>query len=217
MKNAILFDLDGTLTDSGDGIINCASLALRHFGLPVPERKAMEVFVGPPLRDTFLQFGVPEASVPEAIEVFRRRYASVGKFENAPYPGIHAMLQALQERGWRLFVATSKPEVLAVEILEKFKLAPYFEKICGATLDSSRTSKEAVIAFLLEQTPDLGPAVMVGDTAFDVRGAAFHHIPTVGVAWGYGSVEDMERSGAAAIAEAPGELPRLLEQMFAAM
>lgn len=212
MKNeTILFDLDGTLTDSGEGIINCATLALEHFGLPVPDRNTMRVFVGPPLRDTFLQFGVREADIEEAIAVFRGRYSKVGKFENIPYAGIREMLEALQAAGHRLFVATSKPEMLAKEILAKFDLAGYFEQICGATLDGSRDSKASVIAYLLEQAGDVQNAVMVGDTAFDVIGAKEHGIPAVGVAWGYGLVAEMEQAGAMAIAENPEQLRKILE------
>ena len=209
-KRAVLFDLDGTLTDSGEGIINCATLALEHFGLPVPDRNAMRVFVGPPLRDTFLQFGVREADVEEAIAVFRGRYAKVGKFENVPYAGIRELLEALQAAGHRLFVATSKPEILAKEILAKFDLAGYFECICGATLDGSRDSKASVIAYLLELTGGVQNAIMVGDTAFDVIGAKEHGIPAVGVAWGYGSVAEMEQAGAMAIAKDPQQLREIL-------
>ena len=131
-KKAIFFDLDGTLTDSGEGIINCATLALEHFGIPVPSREKMRVFVGPPLDQTFIKFGVPAGKAQEAIEVFRSRYRTVGKFENFPYPGIRETLQTLKEQGHRLFVATSKPEVLANEVLAHFDLARYFEQIAGA-------------------------------------------------------------------------------------
>ena len=141
MPKTILFDLDGTLTDSGEGIINCASFALEHFGLPVPDRETMRVFVGPPLRDTFCSFGVPEDRVEEAIQVYRSRYIPIGIYENTPYPGISELLQQLHNMGHRLFVATSKPEQMAVTILEHFGLAGYFEKICGAVLDGSRDKR----------------------------------------------------------------------------
>ena len=121
------------------------------------------------------------------------------------------MLEALQAAGHRLFVATSKPEMLAKEILAKFDLAGYFEQICGATLDGSRDSKASVIAYLLEQAGDVQNAVMVGDTAFDVIGAKEHGIPAVGVAWGYGLVAEMEQAGAMAIAENPEQLRKILE------
>lgn len=210
IKKTILFDLDGTLTDSGEGIINCAALALSHFGLPVPDRETMRVFVGPPLHDTFVKFGVPANRADEAVAVYRSRYTTVGKFENHPYPGIREMLTALKEAGHTLLVATSKPEALSVEILEKFELARYFDRICGASLDRSRSTKEDVIAYLLEQASERDHMIMVGDTAFDVIGAAAHGIPCIGVAWGYGSISDMVSSGAVAIAETISQLQQLL-------
>ena len=203
---AIFFDLDGTLTDSGEGIINCAAMALEYFGLPVPSREEMRVFVGPPLDQTFIKFGVPSEKAQEAIEVFRSRYRTVGKFENFPYPGIREALQTLKEQGHRLFVATSKPEVLANEVLGHFALAEFFEQIAGATLDGSRSHKADVITYLLGLTGEVGQTIMVGDTAFDVIGAAAHGIPTIGVAWGYGEVADMENAGAAHIVYTMEEL-----------
>ena len=211
-QKSVFFDLDGTLTDSGEGIINCATLALEHFGLPVPSREDMGVFVGPPLDKTFVQFGVPEDKTQEAIDVFRSRYLVVGKFENTPYPGIHDLLATLKKQGHRLFVATSKPETTAVEILHKFDLAQYFEVICGATLDGSRVHKADVIAYLLGKIGTPEDILMVGDTAFDVTGAAAHGIPTIGVAWGYGKVSDMERAGAVGIAHTMEELEQFINR-----
>ncbi len=211
-KKAIFFDLDGTLTDSGEGIINCATLALEHFGLPVPSREEMRVFVGPPLDQTFIKYGIPADKTDEAIKVFRSRYTTVGKFENFPYPGVADMLQSLKEQGHRLFVATSKPEILANEVLRHFELDGFFEKIAGATLDGSRSHKADVITYLLGMTGDVGQTLMVGDTAFDVIGAAAHGISTIGVSWGYGTVEDMEKAGAVAIANSMAELVELINQ-----
>lgn len=209
---AILFDLDGTLTDSGEGIINCASLALEHFGLSVPSREEMRVFVGPPLSETFQKFGVPADRVDEAIAVYRSRYIPVGKFENTPYPGIRTLLETLQQHGHRLYVATSKPEGMSIDILEHFDLAKYFTRICGAAMDMSRNSKEAVIAYLLKESGEADNMVMVGDTTFDVVGAKAHGIPCIGVSWGYGEASDMEKAGASAIAHSPEALLALLEQ-----
>ncbi len=211
-KKAIFFDLDGTITDSGEGIMNCATLALEYFGLPVPSREEMRVFVGPPLDQTFIRFGVPADKTDEAIKVFRSRYTTVGKFENFPYPGVADMLQSLKEQGHRLFVATSKPEVMANEVIRHFDLDGYFEQIAGATLDGSRSHKADVITYLLGLTGDVGQTLMVGDTAFDVIGAAAHGISTIGVSWGYGTVEDMEKAGAIAIAHSMEELVALINQ-----
>lgn len=212
MTKSILFDLDGTLTDSGDGIINCAILALEHFKLPVPDRETLRVFVGPPLHETFMKFGVPADKAEEAVAVYRSRYVPIGMFENAPYDGIRELLETLKNQGHKLYVATSKPEWMAEEILKKFELADYFERICGATMDTSRTEKAQVIAYLLDLIGGAENAVMVGDTKFDVIGAAAHNIPTVGVSWGYGTVEDMQQAGAAAIAYTMQELLEYLNK-----
>ena len=208
---AILFDLDGTLTDSGEGIINCAALALEHFGLPIPSREEMRTFVGPPLTDTFMKYGVPADRTDEAVQVYRSRYIPIGKFENRPYPGIPELLEELVNRGHRLYVATSKPEFMSVEILEHFGLAKYFTRICGASSDSSRSTKDAVIAYLLEETGEAGNMVMVGDTKFDILGAKAHGIPAIGVAWGYGEVADMVQAGAVGIAYTMEELLGMLD------
>ena len=212
MKKTILFDLDGTLTDSCEGIINCVIYALERFGLPVPERESLRYFVGPPLHETFIKFGVPADRLEEAVEVYRSRYIPIGKFENTPYAGIEELLGRLVAEGHKLYVATSKPEKLSVEILEHFGLAKYFTLICGASTDRSRSTKEAVIAYLLEQSGDHDQILMVGDTVFDVIGAKMHGIPTLGVSWGYGEVEDMLNAGAAGIADTMDELYALLSQ-----
>ena len=199
MKKTILFDLDGTLTDSGEGIINCATLALRHFGLPIPSYADMRTFVGPPLRDSF--------------RVYRSRYIPTGMFENTPYPGIRELLEKLRAEGYTLYVATSKPEEMSVTILEKFDLVKYFHRICGASIDSSRSTKDAVIAYLLESSGAKEDMVMVGDTKYDILGAKAHGIPAIGVGWGYGKVEEMEEAGAVGIAKTMDELIGLIRGM----
>ena len=209
-KKSILFDLDGTLTDSGEGIINCSILALEHFGLPIPSREEMRVFVGPPLAESFVNHGVPADKAEEAVAVFRSRYVPIGIFENRPYDGIRELLQSLCESGHKLYIATSKPEPMAIKVLEHFDLAKYFTAICGATLSGDRVNKEDVIAYLLKESGEKDNMVMVGDTKFDIIGAKHHGIPAIGVSWGYGKVEDMVAAGAAAIADTPEQLLSLL-------
>ena len=211
-QKTILFDLDGTLTDSGEGIINCAALALEHFHIPVPSREAMRVFVGPPLTSTFRSFGIPEEKIPEAVKVFRSRYTPVGIFENTPYPGIRNLLETLNRQGHKLFVATSKPEEMAITVLRHFDLEKFFTGICGATMDESRTNKEEVIAYLLEKNGTADNMLMIGDTVFDVLGAASHGIPTIGVSWGYGDPEEMRKAGAKAVVSNMEELLSLIEK-----
>lgn len=211
MPKVILFDLDGTLTDSGEGIINCSIMTLKHYGCTIPSHEEMRTFVGPPLHESFIRFGVPAEKAEEAVEVYRSRYNTVGKFENTPYPGVRDLLETLKEHGHTLYVATSKPEETSVEILEHFDLAKYFDRICGASQDTSRCSKDAVIAYLLEQDGRIESMVMVGDTKFDVLGAKKHGIPAIGVSWGYGTVDEIEAAGAKAIAYTTQELLSLLE------
>ena len=211
MKKTILFDLDGTLTDSGEGIINCAIYAMEHFGLPIPPREELRVFVGPPLTDTLLKFGILQADIPEAIRLFRERYIPIGMYENTLYPGIRELLEQLKKDGHILCIATSKLESIAIDTLKHFGLETYFHYICGATADHSRDTKEQVIAYLMTQCKSDYPWIMVGDTAFDVLGAKMHNIPTIGVAWGYGVVEEMQQAGATAIVYNTEELRKQLQ------
>ena len=203
---SILFDLDGTLVDSGEGVLKCAELALRHFNLPIPSPEEMRTFVGPPLRDSFLRFGCTEEMAQEAIAVYRRRYTTVGKFELFVYPGIEKLLQDLTAIGCKLYVATSKPETVSVEILQHLGLARYFTYIAGADQDKGRSTKSEVIAYLLEQVGDLDGALMVGDTAYDVIGSAQHGIPCAGISWGYGTLESIEAAHPAVIVHSTEEL-----------
>lgn len=208
----MLFDLDGTLTDSGEGIMNCAIYALSHYGIEAPTEAELRTFVGPPLTDSFARFGVPKDRLEEAIRIYRSRYIPIGKFENHPYPGIRELLDKLKADGHQLYVATSKPEAMSIEILEHFNLAHYFKKICGASSDLSRNTKGAVIEYLLQECGTQEQVIMVGDTAYDVIGASAHGIPTIGVSWGYGLIEDMKSAGAVAIATTMDELYDLLTQ-----
>ena len=211
MKKTILFDLDGTLTDSGEGIMNCAKLALTTYGIPIPDDRILRTVVGPPLECSFARFGMKEEDIGDAIEVFRKRYTAVGKYENFPYPGIHELLRKLKAQGHTLAVATSKPEVMALDILHHFELDSFFDgNICGATLDRSRITKEDVITFLLNSMGNPENLIMVGDTQYDVIGAKAHGIPTIGVTWGYGEESTIKDAGAAAIAHNMEELLALL-------
>lgn len=207
----ILFDLDGTITDSGAGIMHGMEIVLKHYGLPIPDRQILRVIVGPPLRDSFIRFGIKPEDTAEALTIYRKFYVADGWLENAVYPGLEMVLRELKNQGCRVYIATSKPERMAQLILEHFNLAQYFELICGASEDGYRSSKDAVIRYLLEQiTPDPS-IVMVGDTHYDVEGAAAFGIPTIGVDWGFGENEDMLRSGAVAIALDAPHLLQLLK------
>lgn len=139
-ERIILFDLDGTLTDSGPGIMKASQFALRAYGVE-RDWQELDFFVGPPLDETFGQF-MPKEDIPGAIDQFRVYYHDVGWLENEPYPGVREMLDTLQKNGFRLFVATSKLESMAVQVLGHFGLAPYFEAICGAPGDNTQAGKK---------------------------------------------------------------------------
>ncbi len=211
MPKHILFDLDGTLTDSGEGIVNSARLIFEHYHLPMPTMAELKAFVGPPLVLSLRKHGVPEEKFEEAIGIYRGRYKVKGMYENFPYPGIESLLQTLQDQGHKLYVATSKPEYLAVGILEYFGLARYFTIIRGAAADDSRSKKSDVIASVLAQTGNDWDAIMVGDTIFDVEGAKEAGLPVIGVGWGYGSVAEMAQAGAP-IAQTMDELLEMLNR-----
>lgn len=212
MARCIYFDLDGTLTDSGEGIMNCAAKTLLHYGITPPPKEEMRFFVGPPLRTSFPKWGIPEEEVEEAIRIYRAFYVPDGMFQNKPYPGICSLLDTLQKEGYRLFVATSKPEHMSRAILEHFHMAGYFEDIVGAVADGNRDTKEQILTELKTRNQNAGDAIMVGDTVFDILGARAHNIPAIGVSWGFGEVADMEKAGAIAIADTMQQLYQLLKR-----
>ena len=208
--NAVLFDLDGTLTESGPGIMGSFRYAFRKLGLPLDENADLSIVIGPPLAWSFPQFGVPAERVDEAIKAYREDYNAQGKFNNRPYDGIAEMLQKLKDDGIKLYVATSKPEKMAREIIDHFDLTGYFEEIAGASFDLTRNTKIAVIEYLRDKTGFHENAVMVGDTRHDIIGASQAGLDGIGVSWGYGSVEEMKKAGAVAVADSPQELYELL-------
>lgn len=209
----ILFDLDGTLTDSAPGILACIDYALDDLGLERPAEDVMRTFLGPPLYDTFGgHFGLSEDDVHRAVAKYRERYHDVGLFENDVYDGIPALLAEVSAQV-PIAVATSKPTYSATRILEHFDLARYFTVIGGSELDGTRIHKEQVVAYSLTSMRDAGVGtapVMVGDREHDVRGAATHGVPCIGVLWGYGSREELDAAGAQAIAETVPELQGML-------
>ena len=211
MPKHILFDLDGTLTDSGEGIINSARLVFEHYHVPVPDLPTLKAFVGPPLILSLKNHGIPEDKLEEAIEVYRGRYRKIGMYENFPYPGIEELLKTLKAQGHKLYVATSKPEYLAVGILEHFGLAQYFDQIRGAAANDGNSRKADVIASVLNSLDAGQEAIMVGDTIFDVEGAQEMDLPVIGVSWGYGKVSEMAAAGAP-IANTMDELLEMLNQ-----
>ncbi len=212
MYKTILFDLDGTLTDPGQGITNSVAYALQKMGRPVPAREELYRYIGPPLVPSFQTYaGMTEAEARRALGFYREYFAPRGIFENAVYPGIPALLKALAAAGRQVVLATSKPEPFARQILAHFGLAGYFAFVAGSTLEETRTEKREVIAWALQNTGAAAAGtVMVGDRAYDVAGAAANGIPCIGVLFGYGSAEELRAAGAAALAADTAQLGELL-------
>ncbi len=213
----ILFDLDGTLTESGEGIINSVLYALEKNGIRETDRGKLRAFVGPPLKESFERhYGFSEEKADRLVEDYREYFNARGWAENSVYPGIPGMLQKLRNEGRKLIVATSKPESASIRILSYFHLDGYFTLIAGASLDDCRTRKGDVIAYARTRmqasdgTGGPGGYLMVGDRAEDVLGAQENGIPCIGVLYGYGSREELEQAGAAALCLKTADLPAVI-------
>ena len=193
-QNIILFDLDGTLTDSMEGVIRSAQYMQEKMGMKVWDFEDLRFMVGPPLIESFTkEFGMPFTEAEKGIEVFRERYSTIGLFENKVFPGIVEMLEALKAKGKRMAVATSKKEDLAVRILEHFDIAKYMEVIGGDMREAGRDNKAKVIDYVLEtMQAEKDDVIMVGDRKFDIVGAHAIGIPCIAVEWGYGDRAEFE-------------------------
>ncbi|CYW13375.1 HAD family hydrolase [Streptococcus suis] len=212
MYQTILFDLDGTLTDSGQGILNSVAYALEKMGIEEPDTANLNRFIGPPLYESFSRFyQLSPEDTQSAVDAFRVYFKEKGMFENQLYPGIFPLLEELRTAGKTLVIATSKPEIFAKQILEHFGIAHYFDVIAGASLDSSRISKADVIGYAINQLEAFPKhAVMIGDREHDIEGARMHQLPAIGVLYGYGSKQEFEKAGATMIVETVQDLKRVL-------
>lgn len=220
MKEYFLFDLDGTLTDPKQGITTCVQYALKSFGIDEPDLDKLEPFIGPPLKDSFMQFyGFDEEKAEAAVEKYRERFKDVGLYENAIYVGIDEMLLTLKQNGMHLAVASSKPTVYVERILEHFKIKQYFEVIVGSELDGTRVNKDEVVQEALNRlfkgrVIEKDKVYMIGDRKFDVEGAKAQGIESVGVSYGYGSLEELKEAQADYIVRSVAELEKFLFREF---
>ncbi|WP_329957457.1 HAD-IA family hydrolase [Novisyntrophococcus fermenticellae] len=216
MSDVILFDLDGTLTDSGPGIIKCVQYALNYMGKPEGNPDNLRCFVGPPLHEQFMEYSdFTSEEADTAVEQYRERYASIGIYENKIYEKIPELLQLLKEHGKILGVASSKPTVFVEEILLNSNLRKYFDVVVGSELDGTRTSKDEVIEEALKQlgvVTHREQVLMVGDRLYDVEGAKSCGLLCIGAAYGYGGREELEKSGAVFIADTVEELKILAQE-----
>lgn len=215
MYQYILFDLDGTLTDPGEGITKSIAYAFDTYGFSYSSLEELQVYIGPPLNEEFMaRLGVDLATAGALAEKFRERYNVTGWKENHPMPGMREALEVLKEQGRHLAVATSKPLGIATRVLEYFDLARYFEVICGSNPDGSRGEKWMIVQDALQQlgvTEETKPlAVMVGDRKHDIIGGQKNGLATVGLTFGYGSREEFANAGVSYVADSGEELTRYL-------
>ena len=214
----ILFDLDGTITESAPGILNSVRYALKKMGFSIRDEEELLQFIGPPLVDSMKKYyGMNEEQAEQAVVFYREYFSQKGMFENSVYEGIEESLKILSESGKKLAIATSKPEVYSVRIVEHFGLADKFEKICGASMDKSRNEKACVIRYTLEMLgiPDEEKAsvLMVGDRRHDIIGAKQNGLDSMGVLYGYGNRNELEEAGADYIAESAMDVAKIILQL----
>ena len=206
----LLFDLDGTLVDTGEGILASIAHALAKLGdSDKIDANGMRKFIGPPLKPAFMEYcGYDEERALLAVRLFREHYAEIGKSLCTPYPGMHEALAALSAAGCRLFVATSKPTVFAREILSRWKMDHFFADIVGSNLDNTRSKKHEVIEYILDThgITDKENTVMIGDKAQDLIGARQCGLPALGVTYGFGSVEELSGEPHLALVASPAAL-----------
>lgn len=207
----LLFDLDGTLTDSHRGIINCVKYAYQAAGLQIPTDDKLLSYIGPPLIDSFQEFaGLTYEDAQKAVLKYRERYFVTGLFENRVYDGIQETLEKLKEMGYVIAVATSKPEEITLRVLKHFGLFHCFEAVVGSTMDSSRSKKADVIREVFHrlglQEGDKEYAIMIGDRKHDIIGAKECGISSLGVYYGYAPQGELERYGADYVVHTVDEL-----------
>lgn len=210
---AILFDLDGTLTDPKLGITRCIQFALSELGYRPPDADELHWCIGPPIKDSFslLLKTLDDTVLEQAISLYRSRFATIGLFENSLYPQILKILDAIRFAGYKTFVATSKPHIYAKQIIDHFGLSLLFNGVYGSELDGTRSVKGDLIYHILV-TEQLLPShvVMVGDRSHDMIGAKHNHLTAIGVTYGYGTEEELKTHGADLIAYSPDDIPKLL-------
>lgn len=206
------FDLDGTITDSQEGILNCVKYALESKGVYEDDIDKLKPFIGPPLTNAFMQYyGFSEKESFELLNKYRERFSTVGMFENKVYDGVENMLSDLKKAGHTLVVVTGKPEVYSRQIIEHFGLDKYFEDVIGPSLSNTEEGKEELVKRAVDRYSS--DAVMIGDRKFDIIGAKANGLKSVAVYYGFGTREELDASGADFFVESVGDLCDLLISM----
>ena len=210
----VLFDLDGTLVDSGIGVTNSVAYALEKFGITPPPRQELFKFIGPPLTQSFREFcGFDGEKTTLAIKYYREYYSQKGILECTMYEGVLELMESLKQKGYKIALATSKPEIYATRVVENKGILKYIDYVGAATTDEkTRATKEAVIEYVLGlcDEGDRSKILMVGDRHFDINGAKAYGLDSVGVTFGYGSYEELSEAGADYIVNSMQELDSLL-------
>ena len=215
---AILFDLDGTIIDSSEGVTKSVQHALKHFGIDEPDLKKLNVFIGPPLVESFPKnYGFSKEQTQEAIAIYRERYKPIGMLECQLYDGVAECLKKLHEMGYKISVASSKPEPFCKKILEHFGILDLFDEVVGATEDGRIDTKEEVLQELLRRWSDIAleDMCLIGDTIYDIEGANLVGIKSVGVSYGFGNLDEMLNAGALFICDSMEEIPKRISEVFA--
>lgn len=204
----ILFDLDGTITDSKPGIVKSVQYALRCFDIDEPDLDKLTPFVGPPLYKSFMDFyDFSEEEAKEAVECYREYYAETGLYENALYEGVDALLYKLKEKGYKIILASSKPRIYVKRVLSYFRILRYFDIVEGSELDGKHTDKAELIAHLLEKwNLSADECVMVGDRKYDIEGAKANGMDSIAAGYGYGSIDEISTSKPTALCNTVEEL-----------
>ncbi len=213
MISNIFFDLDGTLTDSKEGIVNCIYYALEKLGYPVPAAFNVNDCLGPPLRISFRRLlnSNDEALIERAVEIYRERFSTIGLFENKVYPEIPELLSMLHEKSLKLYVVTTKPRIFAERIMEHFHLAHRFEGIYGTELNGQFDNKADLIEFILKTRQlKAEETVMVGDKREDIAAGKANRTGTIGVTYGYGSLQEITEAAPDHICGSPREIGQII-------
>lgn len=222
MEKAVLFDLDGTLTDPFEGISRCITYALKTMDVPVPDKDSLREWIGPPLKGSFRSYfesvsdrAVEEARVNRAVTLYRQRFTDKGLYENCCYPGIDQVLGTLSDTGYQLFLATAKPTIYAEKIVAHFQLDQWLDGVYGSELDGMRSDKTELLAYLLEkETLNPESCIMIGDRHQDMLAADNHGIYSMGVLWGYGSMKELEQAGAHQVLTGVADLVPAINLIF---
>ena len=216
MMHTILFDLDGTLIDSSEGIIKSARYALDYYGIKEPDTEKLYQFIGPPLSESFAKYyGFSPEKAYEAVQKYRERYNKTGIFECKLYPGVENCIRTLKAQGYRIGMASSKPEVSCRRILEHFGILDLFDDVVGATFDGRRDKKSEILQEVMRRWSDIPKSDMclVGDTMFDVNGAKELGIACLAVSFGFGDTGEMKKAGVIGICDAMEDLPQMLAEL----